>query len=166
MKKISKYILLLSLLSINVCSCKNNSSSTNNISSSLDNVVKVDKVNDAKTYFILDLYNSENVIIDANNYFSWNNNEVSFSINTQNDNIQFKKIDNEKFEVLPLAKGNAIAEFIASYNGETLSSSILTFNISNSAPEAPIINFETMKYDKAVGGKCEIPVQLNKEVCG
>ena len=162
MKKISKYILLLSLLSINVCSCKNSSSSTNSISSSLDNVVKVDKVNNAKTYFILDLYNSENVVIDANNYFSWNNNEVSFSINTQNNNIQFEKIGNEKFEVLPLTKGNAIAEFIASYNGETLASYILTFNISSSAPEAPIINFDSMKYDKAVGGKCEIPVQLNK----
>mgnify|MGYP003293778793 FL=1 len=88
MNKITKTLLALLLFNIGVSSCSHvNSSeqvsSTSNSETSIIPTINVDKVENAKVYFILDVYEQEYITIDAHNYFVWDSEEVYFILKSK-----------------------------------------------------------------------------------
>ena len=167
MNKITKTLLALLLFNIGVSSCSHvNSSeqvsSSSNSETSIIPTINVDKVENAKVYFILDVYEQEYITIDAHNYFVWDSEEVYFILKSKNNYVTVQKMDDTIFNVTAALKGNDTLELKAIANDKVISSSILAFNVIDNTPGAPIVSSTQFQYDKAVGGVCEIPIELNK----
>ena len=112
--------------------------------------------------FTLDVYTQESATVNPQDYVDANGlTDLTYSLTVANDTLVSVTEENGSFVILPVAEGNTGATLKTVKANEVLLEIALNISVISTAPGAPTVSQSTFTYDKAAGGKFEIPVEMN-----